>query len=82
MTYFVTDYISKTERVYTDDTIQPVIKNLKIRSKYNNNNLNELFKLNHQDISTQPPDPFMNIKFDKTIYVISNLIYDVFYVFN
>lgn len=81
MTYFVTDYISKTERVYTDDTIQPVIKNLKIRSKYNNNNLNELFKLNHQDISTQPPDPFMNIKFDKTIYVISNLIYDVFYVF-
>lgn len=82
MTYFVTDHISKTERIYTNDTIQPIIKNLKSLSNYNNNNITELFKINHQTISTTPPDTFKNIKFDKTIYVISEFMYDnIFYVF-
>lgn len=81
MTYFVTDYISKTERIYTDDTIQPIIKNLKNCSNYNNNNISKLFKINHQTISTTPPGTFMNIKFGETIYVISKFIYDIFYIF-
>lgn len=82
MTYFVTDHTSKTERIYTNDTIQPIIKNLKSLSNYNNNDITELFKINHQTISTTPPDTFKNIKFDKTIYVISEFMYDnIFYVF-